>query len=83
MKVHSTCFRDKSLTNVPKKVSFGLLNEEFALNNHSQTLERLNERGGMGILEILDNIHKRKLSYRNETQKDVDELNNIINAKTT
>ena len=81
MKVHSTCLRDKSLTNVPKEVPTTLLNEEFALNNHSQTLERLNERGGMGILEILDNIHRRKLSYRNETQNDVDELNRIIQNK--
>lgn len=78
MKVHSSCLRDKSLKNVPEYVPMELLNEEQAERNHSQSLSRLNERGGMGIAEILDNIHKRRLSFRGETQADVDELNEII-----
>lgn len=79
MKVHSESIRDKSLKEVPYFIPIGVLSEERAQINHSQSLIRLNERGGMGVLEILDNIHNRKLTYsKNETQADVDELNGII-----
>lgn len=79
MKVHSASGRDKNLKNVPDFVPMGLLNEEQAQHNHSQSLDRLNERGGLGVLEILDNIHKRKLTHRAyETQEEVDELNKLI-----
>ena len=81
MRVHSTCFEKRlGLINVPKEVPDTILTEEWAQRNHGQTLKRLNERGGMGILEMLDNIHKRGLSYRKETQKDVDELNELIKS---
>ncbi len=78
MKVHSESLFDKTLTGVPTTVPIGLLSEEQAKNNHQQTLERLNERGGLGIMEMLDNIHRRKLSRQRETQSDVDELNTLI-----
>jgi len=78
MKMHSSCLCDKTLKNVPEEIPMQLLNEEQAQNNHRQTLQRLNERGGLGVLEMLDNIHKRRLTSRTETQADVDELNNII-----
>lgn len=78
MEVHSTSRHNKALKNVPSFVSFKLLNEEQAQRNHSQSLDKLNSRGGLGVLEILDIIHKRKWSHRTETQQEVDELNSII-----
>ncbi len=79
MKMHSTCLRDKTLSNVPQEVPDGLLNEQQAKINHGQTLARLNERGGLGILEILWNIHQQKIDFTaKETQVHVDELNRLI-----
>lgn len=43
----------------PKSVPFELLNEEQAMKNHSQTLDRLNERGGMSPIEIVANVLKK------------------------
>ncbi len=79
MKVHSTCLRNKNLKNVPCDIPMELLNEEQAQINHGQSLKRLNERGGLGIAEILSNIKKDKSIYREEeTQEMVDELNEIV-----
>lgn len=78
MRMHPECLRNKELTGVPTTVPMGMLNDEWSLKNHKQTLKRLNQRGGLGIVEMLDNIHKRKLSFRKETQADVDELNALI-----
>jgi hypothetical protein len=38
-------------------VAFEFLSEEKALNYHKQSLDRLNERGGMGVKEILYNVN--------------------------
>jgi len=78
MEVHSTSRHNKNLKNVPSFVPFKLLNEKQAQSNHSQSLDKLNSRGGLGVLEILDIIHNRKWSDRVEIQKEVDELNSII-----
>ena len=48
--------------NCPKEVPNSLLNEENAQRIHSQSLKRLNERGGMCPLEIIANIERK--SYR-------------------
>lgn len=40
----------------PKEFPMSLLNESMAQNNHSQTLQRLKERGGMSPEEIVGNI---------------------------
>lgn len=78
MKVHSSSRNNKELKNVPSFVPFKFLNEEQAEHNHSQSLDKLNGRGGLGVLEVLDIIHKRKWSHRVETQQEVDELNSLI-----
>lgn len=44
----------------PKSVPFSMLCEVWAQNNHSQTLTRLNERGGLCPAEMLANIERRK-----------------------
>lgn len=80
MTVHSEDRRNKELMNVPKEIPMMLLNEEWAIRNHGQTLKRLNERGGLGVLEMLNIIHKRKWGYGTESQDCVDELNSIISA---
>lgn len=63
-------------------VPMGLFNEEWAQRNHGQTLHRLAERGGLGLLEMLDNIYKRRLSHRVETSEDAALLIKIIQDKT-
>lgn len=42
----------------PKKVPFAMLSERWAQRIHSQTLSRLNERGGMSPYELILNIEK-------------------------
>ena len=85
MKIHSDSriqFPEKDWTKsscwAPESVPMNLLNEEQAQTNHGQSLDTLNKRGGLGILEILDNIHKRRLSQRKESWADVQELNTLI-----
>jgi len=78
MEIHSESRRFHK--NCPKSVPMSLLNEEWAQKNHGQTLKRLNERGGMGVMEILDNIHKRRSSFgTRETEAHLDELLKILN----
>ena len=82
MKVHPDMFSKRlGLVNVPKTVPDELLNGEQAMYNHGQPLATLDRRGGMGIVEILMNIHKSD-HFRTELQKDVDELNEVINNHT-
>lgn len=55
MKIITTVEDVKSLFGL-KHVHFSMLSEEKALKYHSQSLDRLNERGGMGVKEILYNV---------------------------
>ncbi len=71
---------NKELKNYPTSIPWSMLNEEQAQLNHGQSLTRLNERGGMGVSEILFNIKKQRLQFNKETQADVDELNLLIKA---
>lgn len=67
------------LENVPDWVPWEMLNEAQAKSNHSQTLNRLNERGGMCVGEILCNIKNQPIDFiTSNTQKDVDELNAMV-----
>lgn len=68
------------LQNIPKEIPMYLLSEFWAKTNHQQTLQRLNQRGGMGVMEVLDNLKRQGLNFawRKPTQKDVDELNKIL-----
>lgn len=67
------------LTNYPNSIPWDMLNEKRAQSNHSQTLQRLNERGGMCVSEILHNLNDEKLKFGGvETQEMVDDLNNRI-----
>lgn len=52
-----------------------LLSELWANKIHGQTLKRLNERGGMGITELLANIKKLQLrDIQSPTEADAKEL---------
>jgi hypothetical protein len=48
----------------PKSIPFELLNEDWAKINHSQTLTRLAERGGMSPYEIYLNIQRTLFEYK-------------------
>lgn len=76
MEVHK--HRDKTLKNYPEFVPDGMLTEEWAQNNHGQSLKILNERGGMSVPEILANIKKILRADHTETQDKIDELNKLI-----
>lgn len=41
-------------------IDWNYLNEEWALKNHGQTLERLAKRGGLSAKEVVMNIEKIK-----------------------
>ncbi len=43
-----------------KAIPMNMLNEEWAQKNHSQSLERLNDRGGLAVSEVIAIIEKRK-----------------------
>lgn len=61
----------KKYPHCPKEVPMELLNEEWAQHNHSQSLEALNERGGMCPVELVANIEKR--NYTAYEKKDEEE----------
>ena len=50
----------KIMGSILKSIPFDSLNEEWAQRNHGQSLDRLNERGGLGSDEALAIIEKRK-----------------------
>lgn len=62
MRVHSA---SQKVPGCPESVPMGMLNEEWAKCNHGQTLNRLNERGGLSIGEMICNIERRKLVFQN------------------
>lgn len=71
--------KHEGLKNVPKEVPFAILNEQFAMNEHGQTLRRLKERGGLSIGEIRWNVGRSTFhNYRSAHQEDVDDVNRIV-----
>lgn len=46
----------KEIPNCPESVPFELLNEKFAMTIHGQTLDQLNNRGGLSVREICGNV---------------------------
>lgn len=56
--------RDKWPKDCPKYVRWDALSEDQAMKNHSQTLERLAERGGLSPVEIVLNVKSRDLFDR-------------------
>ena len=79
MKIHSDSRR--KFPDGLKEFPTDLMSEGMALKNHSQTLSRLNERGGMGYREIICNIFGLELGWifkKPGTQKQVDLLTDII-----
>ena len=58
MKIHSQC-ECRNLNGFVKTVPTELLNEEWAQNNHSQSLKRLDERGGLSVMEVLAIVQRR------------------------
>lgn len=68
----------KNLLNMPNHIPWDMLNEEYAQLNHSQSLARLNERGGLCVTEMLANIQKQRSRDWTVTQATVDELNALV-----
>lgn len=78
---------NKIYQELPDAIPNELLNEDWAKYIHNQTLERLNERGGLGIMELIMNLKRWRLDYLIEkygynykpTKKDADELLELLN----
>lgn len=70
--------RQQGLLFYPNYITFDMMSEEMAQKNHGQTLSGLNSRGGMSVMEILANLKNNRIVIGIETQKDVDELNDLI-----
>lgn len=51
-------YDDKERYGLPNEIPDEMLNDEHAHNIHSQSLIRLNQRGGMSVTEIICNIYK-------------------------
>jgi hypothetical protein len=73
---------------LPDSISNELLDEQWAEHIHSQTLKRLNERGGLCISELLMNLKRMTLKEyfniydkRKENQDDAKELLLLLNKK--
>ncbi len=73
----------KDLKNMPTHIPWDMLDEDMAQENHSQTLTRLNERGGLCVTEMLANIHKQRRRDWTVTQETVDELNALVKKYET
>ena len=65
------------LSGIPHEIPWEMLNEEYAKKEHYQTLSRLNERGGLTVREILNNIRKEN-SIAITKQSDVEDLNRLV-----
>lgn len=63
----------------PEYIPFSILSEQWAKNNHQQTLDRLNERGGLCVYEALAIIERRDCyNIPDETATDI--LNKHLKA---
>jgi hypothetical protein len=78
MQVHSSfgqLFKD--FPDCPKYIPMELLNEEWAKRNHGQTLDRLNERGGLCPSEMLAIIEKRRWE-KMDTREAIDKIKKLL-----
>ncbi len=78
MKVHSNSIRN--FIDCVKEVPNELLSERMAQRNHGQSLQTLNERGGMSIGEIWANILEERYDTNNDTQEGADKLKDLIQS---
>lgn len=54
----------------PRQFPMHLLDEQQAQRNHGQTLQRLKERGGLGVLESLSIVNKKPWTYYRDLKWD-------------
>ena len=66
---------------LPDKVPFSILSEEWAQKIHRQTLDRLNERGGLCPAEIYWNINKIDSGSYPSDSEITKSINNAINEQ--
>lgn len=58
-------------------INMDVLNEEWAQRNHGQSLERLNERGGLSVEEIMAIVERRRVRYSSVFTNTIDFLDCI------
>jgi len=66
----------------PRSVPMSLLSEQQAQWNHSQSLARLNERGGLCPMEMLCNIERRSLDLRMNEDYAIDRIKDILKRQS-
>lgn len=75
MPMHSYNKLIKTYQNCPASVPFELLHESQAKANHSQTLQRLAERGGLYPSEMIAVIAKRPYIHGQDIGKCIEAIN--------
>lgn len=67
----------------PAQFPMHLLNADQAFSNHGQTLQRLKERGGLGVAEILAVVNRKSWSYYGKLkwEEALKMLNEILNKE--
>lgn len=81
---------NKIYKDLPDAIPNDILNKEWADKIHGQSLERLNERGGLSVIELIMNLKRLTMSdmYRiygynyKPTKKDADELLELLKQQT-
>lgn len=77
MPVHSARETQKLYPDCPLFVPMSMLNEKAAQSNHSQSLARLAERGGLDPSEILANIGLQRWR-KMDMQQAINQLNKLL-----
>lgn len=74
---------DARKPNCPKQFPMHLLNEAKAQSNHSQSLKRLKERGGLSVAEILAIVGNKPWNYYGclKWEDKLKMLNELLNQK--
>ena len=80
MQVFFNYNQSKLFPDFPDSLPNEIFNEEWAQHIHSQTLKRLNERGGLHPCEMIGNIKKLSCNeiIKYDINKAVEELKEIL-----
>jgi len=64
----------------PKSVPWGFVepHEQVVCDNHRQTLQRLAQRGGLSVCELVCLVEHRRLEFRSDTAEDIKRLKELL-----
>jgi hypothetical protein len=80
MKVLMYSYDRREHPDCPLEIPMSWFNEDWAQRIHSQSLARLNERGGLHPREMLTNINRVQFEKSPPLQECIDYLNNRLKS---